>query len=423
MNFYDSDKIKDLLNTDGYKETSVIDEADLVVINTCHIREKASEKLFSELGRINKIKKQKDFKIVVSGCVAQAEGNLIKTRAPFVDYIVGPQSYHLLPKMLKDSNRELSSIQTNFLVDEKFDNLPFSDRFNNKYSAFVSIQEGCDKFCTFCVVPYTRGSEYSRSVKEIFNEVKNLTDLGVKEVILLGQNVNAWHGVSENGKERGLGFLINKLAKIDKLKRIRYTTSHPLDMDQELIESHRDIEKLMPYLHLPIQSGSDKILKKMNRKHTKKQYLSIINKIRKINPEIAISGDFIVGFPGETEDDFKETISIINEVKYSQAYSFKFSQRPGTPASIMDGQINEDLKSIRLNELQETLKLHQLDFNNKFYGKNIDVLIENRSKNSNQTVGKSCWMQSVNIENNNFQIGEIENVQVVYCGQNSLRAI
>ena len=422
MNFYDSDKIKDHFKIDGYQETLKINEADLVVINTCHIREKASEKLFSELGRIKKIKDKTKLKIAVSGCVAQAEGEHISRRAPFVDFIVGPQSYHLLPKMVKDHDKK-NLIKTDFIVDEKFEKLPSSLNTNNKYSSFVTVQEGCDKFCTFCVVPYTRGSEYSRSVDEIYNEVKRYTEMGVVEVTLLGQNVNAWHGKSKEGKEKGLGYLINKISNIDGLKRIRYTTSHPLDMDEELIETHRDNKKLMPYLHLPIQSGSDKILSKMNRKHTQKEYLFIIQKIRKINPNIAISGDFIVGFPGESDSDFNDTISVINEVKYSQAYSFKYSARPGTPASLLENEVKEDIKSERLQIVQATLKKHQMDFNSKFLGKEIDVLIEKNGKINNQLIGRSPWMQSVNIDKSNFELGKIENVKVIFCGQNSLRAI
>ena len=422
MNFYDSEKITDHFKVDGYKETSEIKEADLVVINTCHIREKASEKLFSELGRIKKIKDQTKLKIAVSGCVAQAEGDHISKRAPFVDFIVGPQSYHLLPKMVKDSDRK-TLIKTDFIVDEKFEKLPTSLNTKNKYSSFVTVQEGCDKFCTFCVVPYTRGSEYSRSVDEIYNEVKKYTEMGVVEVTLLGQNVNAWHGKSREGKEKGLGYLIDKISNIDSLKRIRYTTSHPLDMDEELIEAHRDNKKLMPYLHLPIQSGSDKILTKMNRRHSQKEYLFIIQKIRDINPKIAISGDFIVGFPGETDSDFNETISVINEVKYSQAYSFKYSARSGTPASLMEDEIKEEIKSERLQEVQAILKKYQMDFNSSFLGKKIEVLIESNGKYKNQVIGRSPWMQSVNIENSNLEMGKIENVEVTFCGQNSLRAM
>ena len=321
MNFYDSEKMSDLLMNHGYATTDTQEDADLIIVNTCHIREKASEKLFSDLGRIKKIKDKKRLTVAVTGCVAQAEGEQISARAPFVDLITGPQSYHRLPEMLrKVANGKSISPLLEFMPNEKFDNLEFG-RNKKGPTSFVSIQEGCDKFCTFCVVPYTRGAEFSRSISEIIDEVNNLTDHGVIEVTLLGQNVNSWHGVDYKGKERGLAYLINEISNIKKIKRIRYTTSHPLDMDEELILAHKNLKKLMPYLHLPVQSGSDKILNAMNRKHTAKDYIKIIDKIRKINPEIALSGDFIVGFPGETDKDFNDTIRLVEEVQYAQSYS------------------------------------------------------------------------------------------------------
>ena len=376
MNFYDSEKMSDLLMNHGYATTDTQEDADLIIVNTCHIREKASEKLFSDLGRIKKIKDKKRLTVAVTGCVAQAEGEQISVRAPFVDLITGPQSYHRLPEMLrKISNGKKISPLLEFMPNEKFDNLEFGKNKKGPTS-FVSIQEGCDKFCTFCVVPYTRGAEFSRSISEIIDEVNNLTDHGVIEVTLLGQNVNSWHGVDYKGKERGLAYLLNEISNIKKIKRIRYTTSHPLDMDEELILAHKNLKKLMPYLHLPVQSGSDKILNAMNRKHTAKDYIKIIDKIRKINPEIALSGDFIVGFPGETDKDFNDTIRLIKEVQYAQSYSFKFSERPGTPAAVLNFQVPENEKRIRLEKLQEILFAQQEKYNSSFLRKEVEVLIE-----------------------------------------------
>ena len=422
MNFYDSGKISDLLKIHGYALTDNIKETDLAVINTCHIREKASEKLFSDLGRLNKIKKNKPLKIAVTGCVAQAEGSEIKSRAPYVDLVVGPQAYHRLPEMLRDLEDGKKSLpETEFLADEKFDNLPYSESYNSP-SAFLTIQEGCDKFCTFCVVPYTRGSEYSRPIYEIVNEAIEMVERGIKEITLLGQNVNSWHSNDINGKQRGLGFLISELSKIKNLHRIRYTTSHPLDMDQELIEAHRDIPQLMPYLHLPIQSGSDKILSAMNRRHSSSDYIKIVDSVRKICPDIALSGDFIVGFPNETDRDFQDTINLINEVKYSQSYSFNYSERPGTPASAMDFQVNDGVKKERLYKLQELLGLQQLEFNSKFLNKNITVLIEKTKTKFGQVMGRSPWMQSVYMDTEVGKIGDIKTVKVTLAGKNSLTA-
>ena len=422
MNFYDSGKISDLLNVHGYKEINNISDADLVVLNTCHIREKASEKLFSDLGRIKKLKKTKPIKIAVTGCVAQAESKEIISRAPYVDLVLGPQSYHQFPEMLRKLEDGCPTISiTEFSTSEKFDNLP-----NAKYidgpSAFISIQEGCDKFCTFCVVPYTRGAEYSRSFSEIINEIDNLTQKGVKEIILLGQNVNAWHARDPVDHEISIGNLINEIAKNDKLLRIRYTTSHPLDMDEKLLEAHRDIPKLMPYLHLPIQSGSNKILRLMNRKHSCLDYIKIIDKIRKYCPGIAISGDFIVGFPGETEKDFNETLSLVREINYSQAYSFKYSPRPGTPASLIEDIISEDVKNERLYKLQELLNKQKLEFNLKFLNKDVEVLIEKKGKLENQNMGRSPWMQTVYVDSQKSNIGDIKKVNINYAGLNSLRS-
>ena len=423
MNFYDSGKISDLLKKHGYDFTDEQENADLIVLNTCHIREKASEKLFSDLGRIKKLKNKKEIKIAVTGCVAQAEGSEIIKRAPYVDLVVGPQAYHRLPEMIRNLSKDKRTLPaTEFLAHEKFDNLPNTE-INNGPSAFVSIHEGCDKFCTFCVVPYTRGSEYSRPISEIIREVISLTDIGVREIILLGQNVNSWHGNNLAGKEKGLGYLIYEIAKINKIERIRYTTSHPLDMDDELIEAHRDIPKLMPYLHLPIQSGSNKILQNMNRRHTASEYIKIIEKVRKTNPNIALSGDFIVGFPNESEDDFKETLRLIKEVKYAQSYSFIYSSRPGTPASVMDMQVPEKTKKLRLYELQTLLNTQQLEFNTNFLNKEIKVLLEKKGKSEDQIMGRSPEMQSVYMNSSIGNIGEIKKVKVNLVGQSSLKAI
>jgi len=421
MNFYDSDKIHDLLFIHGYEKTNIQDDADLIVLNTCHIREKASEKLFSDLGRIKKLKDRKKVTIAVTGCVAQAEGKKISDRAPYVDLITGPQAFHRLPEMLRDVSQGIKvPPELEFLTIDKFDNLRNSKRTIGP-TEFVSIQEGCDKFCTFCVVPYTRGAEFSRSISEIKEEIISLTEKGVCEITLLGQNVNSWHGVDSLGNERGLDYLILEIAKIKKIKRIRYTTSHPLDMDEDLILAHKEISKLMPYLHLPIQSGSDKILKSMNRKHTSKQYIEIIEKIRNVNPDIALSGDFIVGFPGETQSDFIDTLELVKNVGYAQSYSFKYSSRPGTPASVLETQVPENIKKARLSELQNLLSSQQKQFNSKFLDKEVEVLIEKRGERDNQVMGRSEHMQSVYMDQSIGNIGDIKKVKISYVGQNSLK--
>ena len=423
MNFYDSEKMFDLLVNHGYERTEIQDDADLIIINTCHIREKASEKLFSDLGRIKKLKDKKDIKLAVTGCVAQAEGDQIKSRAPYVDFITGPQSYHRIPETLRELSlgKKVSPI-LEFHPNEKFDNLEYGKEYKGPTS-FVSIQEGCDKFCTFCVVPYTRGAEFSRSISEIKDEIYSLTDQGVCEVTLLGQNVNSWHGLDTLGNERGLSHLISEISSIEEIKRIRYTTSHPLDMDEDLIYAHKNISKLMPYLHLPVQSGSDKILNAMNRRHTAKEYIQIIDKIRKINPNIALSGDFIVGFPGETDRDFKDTIDLIENVQYAQSYSFKYSIRPGTPASVLDIQVPESVKKERLSKLQKVLFSQQHKFNLKFLGNEVEVLIEKTGGRENQIMGRSEYMQSVYMNDNVGSIGDIKKIKVTHVGQNSLKAL
>lgn len=392
MNVYDSNRIKDLFFEDGYVITNDIKEANLIVLNTCHIREKAAEKVYSDIGRIKQINKKKsndDYKLVVAGCVAQAEGVEIQKRAPVVDFVVGPQAYHKLPNMIKNED---ISINDDFLQNEKFNHLVYNS--SNRVSEFVSIQEGCNKFCTFCVVPYTRGAEFSRSVEDIQKEILKYKEKGIQEIILLGQNVNAYHGIGADGKTKDLAYLINKVSELDTIKRIRYMTSHPIDMSDSLIHVHGTNKKLMPFLHLPIQSGSDNVIKKMNRKHTVKQYLNIIEKLKLSRPDIALSSDFIVGFPGETDKDFEETMKFVEEVKYVIAYSFMFSPRPGTPAFKLK-DIDKKIKKARLSALQSLLKQQQAEFNKSFIDKEMDILFEKIGRYKNQYIGRTIYNQSV----------------------------
>jgi len=428
MNFYDSERMADLLKPHGYLLDDNEDDADLIVLNTCHIREKAVEKTYSELGRIrDKINNRnantgKKSIVAVAGCVAQAQGKEIMRRSPWVDIVVGPQSYQNLPELIAkvDPIKKNKNINIDFPTVPKFDHLDTKIE-ERSASAFLTIQEGCDKFCTFCVVPYTRGAEYSRPMTSIIDEAKKLIDVGVKEITLLGQNVNAWNSRGLDNKNWGLGRLIDELAKIKELKFIRYTTSHPLDMDIELIKSHRDNKKLMPYLHLPAQSGSDYVLKLMNRKHTAKEYLKIIEKVRDYNPEIAISGDFIVGFPGEKEKDHMSTLSLIKQVNYAQAYSFKYSKRPGTPGSVFLNQLNEDTKNSRLYEVQELLRSQQLSFNKKTVKSNMKVLVLKKGKKKNQYLGRSPFNQSVYFSSKNESlIGSIIDLKITDGFQNCL---
>ena len=418
MNVYDSNRIKDLFEPKGYSQTSKVEDADLVVLNTCHIREKAAEKVYSDIGRIEKVfskNKKQNYKLVVAGCVAQAEGIEIKNRAPRVDYVVGPQSYQNLPEMI---NKNKEFISDDFLQNEKFKSLIFKS--SNIVSEFISIQEGCDKFCSFCVVPYTRGSEFSRPVKEIKDEIKQYIDNGIQEVILLGQNVNAYHG-QNNTKDVDLAYLLESISEFEQIKRIRYMTSHPNDMSDSLINSHVSNEKLMPFIHLPIQSGSDNILKKMNRRHTKNKYLEIVNKLRSKRPDIAMSSDFIVGFPGETDDDFDLTMNLIKEVEFSIAYSFMFSPRPGTPAYKLE-DINKNIKKARLSALQSLLKEQQKNFNMSFVGKELEVLFDRKGRNQNQYIGRSIYNQSVFITSNENLIGKILQVPIIRSTDFALEA-
>jgi len=411
MNVYDSDRIRNLFEIRGYEETKKIEDADLIILNTCHIREKANDKVYSDIGRINQIKKKekninKDYKLVVAGCVAQAEGLEIKKRSPSVDYIVGPQSYHKLPEIINSDNNIMNN---EFLQHEKFKNLLFKS--SDKVSEFITVQEGCDKFCSFCVVPYTRGSEFSRPVDDLLKEIDLYCDNGIKEIILLGQNVNAYHGLNNNRKQVDLAYLINSIAERDKIKRIRYMTSHPIDMSDSLIKCHGNNEKLMPFLHLPIQSGSNKILKKMHRKHDVKKYFEIVDKLKNQKPNIALSSDFIVGFPGEEDDDFDQTMQFIEKVKFVIAYSFMYSPRPGTPASNLK-QVNLDIKKARLHALQALLKEQQKTYNKTFVNKTIEVLFDRMGRYKNQYIGRSIYNQSVFIKSNKNLVGLLQKVQI-----------
>jgi tRNA-2-methylthio-N6-dimethylallyladenosine synthase len=430
MNEYDSTRMFDTLNHHGYDSTNTIEEADLVLLNTCHIREKAAEKVYSELGKLRDIKlerKKNGQKLVigVAGCVAQAEGREIFRRAYAVDLVVGPQTYHRLPNILERVERGERVVETEYATEDKFEHLPNAKKSAiaaRGVSAFLTVQEGCDKFCTFCVVPYTRGNEISRSVKQIVSEARTLTSAGVREITLLGQNVNAWHGAGEDGNPWRLGQLLHHLAGVEGVERIRYVTSHPLDMSDDLIEAHQNLPQLMPYLHLPVQSGSDRILKAMNRRHTARDYLNIIERVRNVRPDIAISGDFIVGFPGETDEDFEATLEIVRQTRYAAAYSFKYSPRPGTPAAQLEGQIERHVLDARLQALQALILDQQNAFSQSLIGKNLSVLIEKAGRHEGQMVGRSPYLIPVIIENTVAQIGETLNVKIAQVRGNCLLA-
>jgi tRNA-2-methylthio-N6-dimethylallyladenosine synthase len=411
MNVYDGERMADLLGAHGMAAASEGDEPDLVVLNTCHIREKAAEKAYSDVGRMRREDGSKPL-IALAGCVAQAEGAEAMRRSPIIDMVVGPQAYHHLPGMIGEAARGSRPVDTDMPAASKFGALP--PRRRASPSAFLTIQEGCDKFCTYCVVPYTRGAEVSRPWEDIVGEARALADSGAREIVLLGQNVNAW-----SDGNRGLAELISALAAIDGLERIRYTTSHPADMTDALIEAHREIDKLMPYLHLPVQSGSDRVLKAMNRSHTTETYLAIVEKMRAARPDIALSGDFIVGFPGETEDDFEATLKIVGEVGYAAAYSFKYSARPGTPAASMEDQIPSDVMDERLQRLQARIGEHSLAFNRSKVGADTRILIDRKGRREGQMIGKSPWLQSVHVETG-ARLGEMLDVTLVAAGPNSL---
>jgi tRNA-2-methylthio-N6-dimethylallyladenosine synthase len=415
MNAYDGERMREMLESQGLVATEGA-EADLVVLNTCHIREKAAEKVYSDIGRLRR-KSGPQPMIAVAGCVAQAEGGEVARRAAGVDIVVGPQAYHRLPELIDQASRGIRGVDTDMPLASKFGALPARRR--QGASAFLTVQEGCDKFCTYCVVPYTRGAEISRPWGAILEEARALVDHGAREIILLGQNVNAWSGEDEKGRLQGLDGLIRALAAIPDLARIRYTTSHPNDMPDGLVEAHRDVEKLMPFLHLPVQSGSGRILKAMNRKHGAQSYVALIERVRAARPDIAISGDFIVGFPGESDADFEDTLKIVEQVNYAQAYSFKYSPRPGTPAAEMDGQVPAQVMDERLQRLQGLLNAQQLAFNAASVGRRTSVLLERPGKKPGQLIGKTPWLQSVHLDTG-AAIGDLVEVEIVSAGPNSL---
>ncbi len=431
MNVYDSERMSDALAKDGYTPTDTPEDADLVLLNTCHIREKAAEKVYSDLGRLNQMKKKRmdeggsDLMVAVAGCVAQAEGEEIIKRSPVVNMVIGPATYHQLPDALGRARKGERVVETEFTEDDKFEHLPKAEKKQIRsrgVTAFLTVQEGCDKFCTFCVVPYTRGAEISRPVSQLLSEAQDLVDAGVREITLLGQNVNAWHGKGDDGREWGLGELLHRLSDMEGIERLRYTTSHPRDMDSALINAHRDLDKLMPYLHLPVQAGSDKILKAMNRRHTRDEYIKLIARIREGRPDLAISGDFIVGFPGETEDDFEDTLDLIRQVKYAQAYSFKYSPRPGTPGADFKDHVPEDVKADRLKRLQALLSEQQYEFAETCVGKEMDILLEKPGRKPGQLIGRSPWLQSVIIDAKDAKIGDTLRVRITKAAPYSLMA-
>ncbi|HTW36714.1 MAG TPA: tRNA (N6-isopentenyl adenosine(37)-C2)-methylthiotransferase MiaB [Rhizomicrobium sp.] len=426
MNVYDSARMAELLAGIGYAPTDAASDADMVILNTCHIREKATEKIYSELGRLKRLKDRKaeggtPMLIAVAGCVAQAEGKEILARQKAVDLVVGPQSYHRLPEMIARAARGAGHVlETDFPADEKFDALP-GERANEGPSAFLTVQEGCDKFCTFCVVPYTRGSEYSRPVEQIVAEAEALAARGVHEITLLGQNVNAYRGVGSDGEGWSLARLLHRLAEIDGLARLRYTTSHPRDMSDDLIEAHGALDRLMPYLHLPVQAGSDRVLAAMNRQHTRDTYLALVDRLRAARPDMALSSDFIVGFPGETDDDFAATLSLVREVGYASAFSFKYSPRPGTPAAAQAKQVPEDVKTARLAELQALLTAQQAAFNASCESRIMPVLFEKPGRRQGQAVGRSPYLQPVHVEGALDLVGRIRAVRIDQVLPNSLK--
>jgi len=420
MNVYDSERMVEAMQTAGYEQTEDVNDADMILLNTCHIREKAAEKVYSELGRFKTLKQEKpDLKVAVAGCVAQAEGEEIMRRQPLVDMVVGPQSYHRLAALEKKAHETGRAIDIEFPQDDKFNYLAERSKAKRAPSAFLTVQEGCDKFCAFCVVPYTRGAEVSRPASRILEEARSLVERGVREITLLGQNVNAYHGEGAGGKEYSLAGLIWELDKIDGLERIRFTTSHPNDMRDDLIEAHSSCAKLMPYLHLPVQSGSDRILKRMNRSHTAQSYIELIAKIRRARPDILLSGDFIVGFPEETDEDFEATLDLIRTVNYGQAYSFKYSTRPGTPAAERD-QLPEPVKTERLHRLQELLSTQQRTVQDSMVGRDVSVLFEKPGRFDGQLVGKSQYLHAVHVAASTESIGQVRAVRITQSSSNSL---
>ena len=411
MNVYDGERMSELLGARGMRAAAEGEDSDLVVLNTCHIREKAAEKAYSDVGRLKREDGSKPL-IALAGCVAQAEGAEAQRRSPMIDLVVGPQAYHRLPKMVAAAASGKRPVDTDMPAISKFDALPARRRASP--SAFLTVQEGCDKFCTYCVVPYTRGAEVSRPWDDVVAEARSLVDAGAREIVLLGQNVNAW-----SDGTRGLAELIRELAEIDGLERIRYTTSHPADMDDALIAAHGEVDKLMPYLHLPVQSGSNRILQAMNRSHTTDTYLRLLERMRAARPDIALSGDFIVGFPGETEEDFEATLQIVDEVRYAAAYSFKYSARPGTPAAAMEDQIPREVMEERLQRLHDRLGIHQLAFNRSKVGVDTQILVERPGRRDGQMIGKSPWLQSVHVETS-ARPGGLIDVTLLSAGPQSM---
>jgi len=421
MNVYDSARMAELLAPLGYGATDDVSDADMVILNTCHIREKAVEKIYSELGRLKRLKEKRDVTIAVAGCVAQAEGAELIARAPQVDIVVGPQAYHRLPEMLARLARSGGhALETDFPILEKFDVLP-KDTTPGGASAFLTVQEGCDKFCTFCVVPYTRGSEYSRSVLQIEEEANRLVARGAREITLLGQNVNAYRGEGPDGRTWSLAALLHRLARIEGLSRLRYMTSHPRDMSDDLITAHGELAELMPYLHLPVQSGSDAILDAMNRGHTADDYRRIVERVRRGRGDIAMSSDFIVGFPGESDKDFEATLALVRDIGFAQSYSFKYSRRPGTPAAAARKQIAEDVKDERLQILQALLCGQRVRFDAGCEGRTLDVLFEKPGRRAGQAIGRTPYLQPVHVEGAASLIGEIRPVRVEAVFPNSLK--
>ena len=420
MNVYDSERMAEALSGQGYEQVGSAEEADMILLNTCHIREKASEKIYSELGRLKPLRDENpNLKIGVAGCVAQAEGEEIMRRQPIVDLVVGPQTYHRLPAMMRAVEAGEKALDTDFPEEDKFLHLPKDRRAKRGPCAFLTVQEGCDKFCAFCVVPYTRGAEVSRPVARILGEARDLVERGVREITLLGQNVNAYHGQDEDGREWGLARLIRELARIEDLARIRFTTSHPNDMEDDLIAAFGDCDKLMPYLHLPVQSGSDRILKAMNRKHTAQDYLDLIARIRDARPDLLLSGDFIVGFPGETDEDFAQTMDLVRKVNYGQAYSFKYSARPGTPAAER-ADVAPEIADARLQELQALLTEQQRAAQDGMVGRELPVLFEKHGRQEGQLIGKSGYLHSVHAIAPAELIGQVAMVRIIKSATNSL---
>ena len=416
MNEYDTNRIYDIVKKINYKKTKILNEADCYVLNTCHIREKATDKVYHDIGRIKKnFKNKKKPIVIVSGCVAQAEGEILLKNEKYIDAVIGPQSYHQFIETLTKIEEDSKKVNfTDFEVEKKFDDLKLIRNSSSKISAFLTIQEGCDKFCKFCVVPYTRGAEYSRSIKELFKECKDLINNGAREIILLGQNVNAYNS---NGKK--LSHLIKEISKIDNLKRIRYTTSHPIDFSDDLIEVHQKCDKLMPLIHLPVQSGSNKILQKMNRKHSIEDYMLLINKIKKVNPLVKFSSDFIIGYPGETKDDFEETVKLMKNVKFINSYSFIYSPRPGTPAAKL-AEVDVNISKERLKFFQKIAEEIKLNYRKSIFNTNSSVLFENRVGNKNEFFGRDEYLNSVIVKSNEELIGKIKTVNILSGNQNTL---